>query len=416
MRRTTTIIIGAGQAGLAMSHCLAEHSIDHVVLERGQVANSWRTERWDSLRLLSPNWQSRLPGYKYQGDNPDGFRTLNETIQFFDSYSSQIATPIQTETGVLSVEPFGDEYLIRTTRGDWQCRTIVIATGCMSTPNIPAFAKDLSTSVRTLSSKDYRNPEQIEDGGVLVVGPSASGVQIAQELQLAGREVVLSVGEHVRLPRTYRGQDILKLMDQSGIFDHTIHDVDDLNRVRRLPSMQLIGTPTRDTISLNSLQTLGVEIVGRSMSARDNQIQLSGSLANVCQLADLKMNRLLRTLDEWLEQTGATGVDADAYTPAATNVPETPCLSLDLKQRGIRTIIWATGFRPDYSWLNLPVLNGRGRLIHDGGVVSAPGVYAMGLPFMRKRKSNFIDGVADDARDLSSHLNAYLSGASAQAA
>lgn len=416
MRRTTTIIIGAGQAGLAMSHCLAEQSIDHVVLERGQVANSWRTERWDSLRLLSPNWQNRLPGYKYQGDNPDGFRTLNETIQFFDSYSSQIATPIQTETGVLSVEPFGDEYIIRTTRGDWQCRSIVIATGCMSTPNIPAFAKDLSTSVRTLSSKDYRNPEQIEDGGVLVVGPSASGVQIAQELQLAGREVVLSVGEHVRLPRTYRGQDILKLMDQSGIFDHTIHDVDDLNRVRRLPSMQLIGTPTRDTISLNSLQTLGVEIVGRSMSARDNQIQLSGSLANVCQLADLKMNRLLRTLDEWLEQTGATGVDADAHTPAATNVPETPCLSLDLKQRGVRTIIWATGFRPDYSWLNLPVLNGRGRLIHDGGVVSAPGVYAMGLPFMRKRKSNFIDGVADDARDLSSHLNAYLSGASAQAA
>lgn len=416
MRRTTTIIIGAGQAGLAMSHCLAEHSIDHVVLERGQVANSWRTERWDSLRLLSPNWQSRLPGYKYQGDNPDGFRTLNETIQFFGSYSSQIAAPIQTETSVLSVEPYGDEYIIRTTRGDWQCRSIVIATGCMSTPNIPAFASDLSTSVRTLSSKDYRNPEQIEDGGVLVVGPSASGVQIAQELQLAGREVVLSVGEHVRLPRSYRGQDILKLMDQSGIFDHTIHHVDDLNRVRRLPSMQLIGSSTRDTISLNSLQTLGVEIVGRSMSARDNQIQLSGSLTNVCQLADLKMNRLLRTLDEWLEQTGAAGADGDAYTPAATKVPETPCLSLDLEQRGIKTIIWATGFRPDYSWLNLPVLNGRGRLIHDGGVVSAPGIYAMGLPFMRKRKSNFIDGVADDARDLSSHLNAYLSGASAQAA
>lgn len=416
MRRTTTIIIGAGQAGLAMSHCLAEQSIDHVVLERGQVANSWRTERWDSLRLLSPNWQSRLPGYKYQGVNPDGFRTLNETIQFFDSYSSQITAPILTETGVLSVESFGDEYIVRTTRGDWQCRSLVIATGCMSTPNIPAFAKDLSTSVRTLSSKDYRNPDQIEDGGVLVVGPSASGIQIAQELQLAGREVVLSVGEHVRLPRTYRGQDILKLMDQSGLFDHTIHDVDDLNRVRRLPSMQLIGTPTRDTISLNSLQALGVEIVGRSMSARGDQIQLSGSLANVCQLADLKMNRLLRTLDEWLEQTGAAGIDADAYSLAATKVPETPCLSLDLKQRGINTIIWATGFRPDYSWLNLPVLNGRGLLTHDGGVVSAPGVYAMGLPFMRKRKSNFIDGVADDARDLSSHLNAYLSGASAQAA
>lgn len=416
MRSTTTIIIGAGQAGLAMSHCLTEQSIDHVVLERGQVANSWRTERWDSLRLLSPNWQSRLPGYSYQGSDPDGFQTLDETIQMFDGYSSQISAPIETEAGVLSVEPFGDGYIVRTTRGDWQCRTVVIATGCMSTPNIPSFANDLPSGVHSISSKDYRNPEQVEDGGVLVVGPSASGIQIAQELQLAGRHVVLSVGEHVRLPRTYRGQDIMKLMDHSGIFDHTIHDVDDLNRVRRLPSMQLIGTPTRDTISLNTLQAHGVEIVGRSMGARDNTVQLSGSLTNVCQLADLKMNRLLRTLDEWIEQTGAAGVDANAFTPPATNVPEAPCLSLNLEDRGIKTIIWATGFRPDYSWLNVPVINGRGRLRHDGGVVSAPGLYAMGLPFMRKRKSNFIDGVADDARDLSLHLNAYLSGASAQAA
>ncbi|MEM8633710.1 MAG: NAD(P)-binding domain-containing protein [Pseudomonadota bacterium] len=413
MRRTTTLIIGAGQAGLAMSYCLTEFGIDHVLLERGQVANSWRTERWDSLRLLSPNWQSRLPGYSYQGDDPDGFRTLDETIRFFDGYSSQISAPIETETDVLSVEPFGDGYIVRTTRGDWQCRAIVIATGYMSIPSIPTFAKELSTSVRTLSSKDYRNPEQIEDGGVLVIGPSASGVQIAQELQLSGKEVVLSVGEHVRLPRSYRGLDIMKLMDVAGIFDHTVDDVDDLNRVRRLPSMQLIGSPTHETIGLNTLQAQGVEIVGRSMAAHDNTIQLSGSLANVCQLADLKMNRLLRTLDAWIEQTDTPGTDMSAYTPPPTNVPESPCLSLDLKERGIKTIIWATGFRPDYSWLNVPVINGRGRLRHTGGIVEAPGLYAMGLPFMRKRKSNFIDGAADDARALSSHLNTFLSGASA---
>ncbi|MEM7327532.1 MAG: NAD(P)-binding domain-containing protein [Pseudomonadota bacterium] len=416
MRRTTTIIIGAGQAGLAMSHCLTEQNIDHVVLERGQVANSWRTERWDSLRLLSPNWQTRLPGYADQGSDPDGFRTLGETIALFDGYSSQISAPVETETAVLSAEAFGDGYLVRTTRGDWQCRTLVIATGCMSTPNVPAFSRDLSEGYRTLSSKDYRNPAQIEDGGVLVVGPSASGVQIAQELQRAGRDVVLSVGEHVRLPRTYRGVDILKLMDGAGIFDHTIHEVDDLGRVRRLPSMQLIGSPTRETISLNSLQDQGVEIVGRSMGARDHQIQLSGSLANVCQLADLKMNRLLRTLDDWLAQTDLVNVAEDANTPMPTRLPEMPCLSLDLKARGIKTIIWATGFRPDYSWLNVPVVNGRGRLRHDGGVVDAPGLYAMGLPFMRKRKSNFIDGVADDARALSTHLTTFLAGAAAQAA
>ncbi|MEL7541023.1 MAG: NAD(P)-binding domain-containing protein [Pseudomonadota bacterium] len=416
MQRTTTIIIGAGQAGLAMSHCLTQQNVDHVVLERGQIANSWRTERWDSLRLLSPNWQSRLPGYEYQGSDPDGFRTLDETVQFFDGYSSQISAPIKTETGVLDVQPFGDGYLVHTSQGDWQCRTLVIATGCMSTPNIPKFAQELESGIRTISSKDYRNPAQIEDGGVLVVGPSASGVQIAQELQRAGRDVVLSIGEHVRLPRAYRGLDILRLMDGAGIFDHTIHEVDDLNRVRRLPSMQLIGTPSRETISLNRLQADGVDIVGRSMGARGNSIQFSGSLANVCQLADLKMNRLLRTLDEWIARADPDGVSSDTYQLPATEIPQTPCLSIDLHDRGIKTVIWATGFHPDYSWLNMPLTNGRGHLRHQGGVVDAPGIYAMGLPFMRKRKSNFIDGVADDARALSLHLSAYLSGATAQAA
>ena len=416
MRRTTTIIIGAGQAGLAMSHCLTEQDIDHVVLERGKIANSWRTERWDSLRLLSPNWQSRLPGYSYQGDDPDGFRTLDETIKFFDGYSSQLSAPIETETGVLSVVSSGDDYRVKTTRGDWLCRSVVIATGCMSTPNVPSFVHDLATGIRTLSSKDYRNPDQIEDGGVLVVGPSASGVQIAQELQCAGRSVTLSVGEHVRLPRTYRGLDILKLMDGAGIFDHTIQEVDDLNRVRGLPSMQLIGSPSRETISLNTLQAHGVEIVGRSMGARENKIQMSGSLNNVCELADLKMNRLLRTLDVWIDQSEFRDVCSLPHELRPTTLPEAPCLSVDLKDRGIKTIIWATGFRPDYSWLNVPVVNGRGRLRHDGGVVDAPGLYAMGLPFMRKRKSNFIDGVSDDAHALSHHLTSYLSGSIARAA
>jgi len=218
------------------------------------------------------------------------------------------------------------------------------------------------------------------------------------------------------LPRTYRSIDILKLMDGAGFFDHTTHEIDDLNRVRSLPSMQLIGSPEHQTISLNSLQSNGVEIVGRSMCSNGNCIQLSGSLANVCQLADLKMNRLLRALDEWIAHSDIQDICSEAYDLAPTRLPETPQLSLDLKDRGIKTIIWATGFRPDYSWLNLPVINGRGRLRHQGGVVAAPGLYAMGLPFMRKRKSNFIDGVADDAAALSDHLSAYLAGTAARAA
>ncbi len=416
MQRATTIIIGAGQAGLAMSQQLTELNVDHILIERGQVANSWRTERWDSLRLLTPNWQSRLPGYFYEGPDPDGFRTLGETIDLFDNYAEKISAPIQSETNVTRVTAEGQDYRIATDQGEWTCRTLVIASGVMNTPNIPGCADDLPTSIRSISSKDYRNPGQIEDGGVLVVGPSASGVQIAQELKLAGHDVILSIGEHVRLPRTYRGKDILWLMDRAGLFDTTIDEVDDPNRVRRLPSMQLVGSPTGMSIGLNSLQALGIEIVGRSGGFRDSTALFSGSLANVCQLADLKMNRLLASLDEWIQNSGLNAELEPSYQLRPTRVPETPTLSLSLAERGIKTVIWATGFKPDYHWLDLPVLDRKGHLRHTGGVVDAPGVYAMGLPFMRKRKSGFIDGVADDATALARHLRGYLDGQISMAA
>ena len=408
MQRTTTLIIGAGQAGLATSRNLSDQNIDHVLIERGQVANAWRTKRWDSLRLLTPNWQSRLPGYAYDGPDPDGFRTMPETVAFFDGYATQIGAPVQTNTRVNRVTACDEGYKVSTNQGDWTCRTLVIASGVMNTPAIPACAGELPPTIRSMSSKEYRNPAQIEDGGVLVVGPSASGVQIAQELKLAGRDVVLSVGEHVRLPRTYRGKDILWLMDQAGLFDVSIDEVDDVNRVRHLPSMQLVGSPTRVTISLNSLQALGIEIVGRAAGFRDQTAMFSGALANVCQLADLKMNRLLRSFDEWIGQQDMREAFDPAYDLRPTKVPETPSLSIDLADRGIKTVIWATGFKPDYSWLDLPVLDRKGQLRHDGGVVDAPGVYAMGLPFMRKRKSSFIDGAADDAHAIAQHLGSYV--------
>jgi len=416
MRTITTIIIGAGQAGLAMSNRLTKHGVDHVLFERGKVANSWRTERWDSLRLLTPNWQSRLPGYVYKGENPDGFRTLGETIDFLQGYANCIAAPVEEETEVLSATQTDDGYFVRTNRGDWRCRTLVIASGSMNVPAIPAFAKELPAGVRQISSKDYRNPSQVEDGGVMIVGASASGLQIALELQLAGREVTVSTGEHVRIPRTYRGKDILWLMDRSGMFDTPISEVDDIERVRRLPSLQLMGSPTRTTIGLNSLQSQGVEIVGRTMSANGSKLQFSGSLANVCQLADLKMKRLLRSLDEWIDNSEYAGELDTAYDLRPTVLPESPRLALDLHDRGIKTVIWATGLNPDYSWLDLPVFDRRGRLRHHGGVLELPGLYAMGLQFMRKRKSNFIDGAADDASDLSAHLVNYLAGAKVCAA
>ena len=217
--RTTAVIIGAGHAGLAMSRCLADRSIDHVVLERGEVANSWKTERWDSLRLLTPNWQSRLPGFGYEGDDPDGFRTMPETVAFIERYAEAIEAPVQTHTTVTSVRGGVDGYRIDTSRGSLSCPTVVIATGACNIPCVPALADAVPPGIATLTPMQYRNPDQLEDGGVLVVGASATGTQIAEEIHQSGRPVTLAVGEHVRVPRVYRGLDIEWWMDRCGVLD-----------------------------------------------------------------------------------------------------------------------------------------------------------------------------------------------------
>lgn len=416
MKRITTIIIGAGQSGLAMSRHLTERSVDHVILERGQVANSWRKERWDSLRLLTPNWQSRLPGFSYRGPDPDGYRTMPETIEFLSDYAASFYAPVETETEVLSVRQCSDGYAVVTDQGEWRCPTVVLASGAFNIANTPRAADAMPAGVRSITPMQYRNPDSVNDGGVLVVGASATGVQLANELQCAGRDVFLACGEHIRAPRTYRGKDIHAWMDAIGAFDLSVHDVDDIARVRHAPSMQLIGTPSHETISLNSLQATGVTVTGRLAGFAQGKAQFSGSLANVCRLADLKMNRLLRSIDEWIDAQGLAAADEEPYRLRPTDVPHRPLLTLDLAAANIRTVIWATGFRPDYSWLDVPVLDHRGRMKHRGGITDAPGLYAMGLPFMRRRKSTLIDGVGDDARDLSAHLMAFLNGEITRAA
>lgn len=409
--RTTTVIIGAGQAGLAMSWWLTEHSIDHVILERGELANSWRTERWDSLRLLTPNWQSRLPGYTYEGNDPDGFRTMSETVAFLSGYAKAIDAPVQTHTTVTSLRRLDDTYEVTTDKGIWHCDSVVIASGACNIAHVPAVSAAVPEDIDTLTTMQYRNPEQIKDGGVLVVGASASGTQIADELQRAGRPVTLAVGEHVRVPRTYRGKDIQWWMDTAGVLDESYDTIDDIVRVRNLPSLQLAGYPDRRMIDLNSLTSVGVKLVGRLAGINAGKAQFSGSLRNVCALADLKMNRLLNSIDEWLAENPVSEVIDAPHRFDATEIEESPPLLLDFARNDVKTIIWATGFRPDYSWLDVPVLDRKGMIEHDGGVVtSAPGMYLIGMPFLRRRKSTLIDGVGDDARDLSAHLAAYLRG------
>jgi putative flavoprotein involved in K+ transport len=391
-----------------MSRCLSDRSIDHVVLERGEVANTWRSERWDSLRLLTPNWQSRLPGLGYNGDDPDGYKTVPEVIDFIASYAKAISAPVRAHTTVTSVRRTEVGYLVRTDRGDWQCRAAVLASGACNIARVPAFAGRVPRSIAQLSAQEYRNPGQLADGGVLVVGASSSGTQIAYEIQRSGRPVILSVGEHIRAPRLYRGKDLQWWMDAAGVLDERYDEVDDIARARRVPSLQLAGTPDRSTLDLNALTAIGVKLVGRLAGITEaGNAQFAGSLRNMCALSDLKMGRLLDSFDEWARETGFEPAEPP-YRPPPTRVEEAPPVGLNLATGGVKTIVWAAGFRPDYSWLEVPVLDRKGAVRHDGGVVPSPGMYLMGAQFLRRRKSALIDGAGDDARELSAHLAAYL--------
>ncbi|MEM7274646.1 MAG: NAD(P)-binding domain-containing protein [Actinomycetota bacterium] len=405
---TTSIpvaIIGAGQAGLAMSRCLTDRSIDHVLLERGEVAHSWRTERWDSLRLLTPNWMTRLPGHRYQGGDPDGFMTGGEVVDLLTGYGRSFAAPVQTNTTVTSIRTCGGDHVITTDQGVHRARAVVIATGAASTPRIPALAAQLPAAIDQITPIHYRNPDQLADGPVLVVGASASGAQLADELRRSGREVTLAVGDHTRLPRTYRGMDIHWWMDTIGLLGERHDEVPDIARARRLPSLQLVGSPDRRDLDLNALADAGVELVGRFAGVSGSTAMFSGSLANLCASADLKLGRLLDRIDAVAAERGWDSELTPGERPTPTRLPA-PVSTRDL--RSVATVVWATGFRPQYPWLDEHLLDRKGAIRHDGGVMTEPGMYVLGLPFQQHRASSFIDGVGRDAEALTAHLAGWL--------
>lgn len=414
MNHFTTIIVGAGQAGLAMSNQLSRQGIDHLVLDRGGVAHTWRTQRWQSLRLLTPNWANTLLDSEYSGSDPDGFMPVAELVAYLETYANETGAPIQGETEVLRVHRTDRGYRLETNRGPMTCRTLVLATGAFTQPVVPAMGGLVPSDVFQTTPNDYKGPDDLPDGGVLIVGAAATGVQLARELQASGRQVTLATGGHIRLPRTYRSYDIEWWLHAIGLADERFDAVDDLERARRLPSPQLIGGPR--PVDLNALQDAGVEIVGRLSAIRNGEALFSGGLRHLCASADLKMNRLLDTIDAWVTDWELDGQLAPADRPEPTRLPDAPCLQRSLTNGGIRTILWATGFRPDFSWLDMPVFDRRGRLRHHGGIVDAPGLYVLGLPILRRRQSHQISGVGYDARELSDHLRAYLEGAANVAA
>ena len=404
MQWTDTVIVGAGQAGLAMSHCLARHGIDHVVIERGRIAQRWATERWDSLRLLSPNWMTRLPGWSYRGGDPDGFMTAAEFARYLEDYARASQMPVQEHAAVRSVRRVPGGYRVETARGIWQARTVVIATGHCDLPAIPALAGSLPGSIKQITTSDYRKPAQLPAGGVLVVGAAATGVQIAEEVQRAGLPVTISVGRHTRLPRVYRGKDIWYWLERIGVLDETADSVRDLRHSRAEPSFQLVGSPDRHTLDLGVLHQAGVRIVGRTVGADGPVLRLLDNLTEMTATAQHALERLLARIDA---VTGLEDFPPEPDAASAVRLAPGPT-SINLEAEDIRTVIWAIGYRRDYSWLHVPVLDPAGEIIHDGGITPSPGLFVIGLRFMRRRKSNFIDGVRTDAEELAEIILTHL--------
>jgi putative flavoprotein involved in K+ transport len=401
-----TLVIGAGQAGLAMSRCLTDRAIDHVVIERGQIAERWRSERWDSLRLLTPNWMTRLPGHRYAGPDPAGFMTAPEVASFFEDYATLSAAPVRTGTTVVGLRVADDGgFAVETDRGTLGAHNVVIASGWCDRPRVPAVAGGLAPDVLQVAPSDYRNPSQLPDGGVLVVGASATGVQLALELRHAGRDVVVAAGRHSRLPRTYRGMDIHWWLDRLGTNRDTIDGFSDPDRARDEPSVQLAGSLDRRSVELTALHAAGVVLTGRLTQLDGHRAGFAGDLGLTTAQADARLRRILATIDEHIATSGlereVDPSERPATLPAIDQVRE-----LDLRDAGIGTVVWATGYRRTYPWLQIPVLDAAGEIVQRRGATPVPGLFVLGQRFQHRRDSNFIDGVGADAQHLAAEIGA----------
>ena len=411
VRRAETVIVGAGQAGLALSRWLTSAGHDHVLLERGRLGERWRSERWDSLALLTPEWANRLPGMSRPRD-PHAFRTAGQFVADLERYAASFAAPVRERTAVLRVErEAGGEFEIRTDRGDWWSRNVVVASGDCSVPLVPWFAASAPQDIEQLHAAHYRSPQQLPDGGVLVVGSGPSGHQIAHELAAAGRPVVFSVSGHARIPRRYRGRDIWAWLGDTGHLSRTIDDMPHDPRKRAAAALPLDGRDGGRSLDLGTLAGAGVTIAGRLEGFTGDHALFGDGLLTAVAQADARLRRLLERIDAHI----AARPDAHAFPPAEPVAPlpiGAGPAAIDLTSEPTRTIVWATGFRRHYPWLHVAGAGTDGDVEHDRGVTRVAGLYVLGQRWQHRMISHQIGGVGDDAR----HLAARITGDIADAA
>ncbi len=393
--QVNTIIVGGGQGGLSTSYHLTQQGRDHIILEQAdQVAEPWRN-RWDSFTLITPNWMTRLPGAEYQGDDPDGFSARDEVVAYFEKYVERFDLPIRYGIRVISVKPIEAGYLVSTDEEDFETDNVVIATGLFQQPKIPLLSTNLPAEINQLHSSEYRNPEALPDGAVLVVGSAQSGCQIAEELYQSGRRVYLSVSNAGRLPRRYRGKDVTRWMDEMGFSDRTVDQLPS-PKVKFAGSAHGTGKDGGHTINLHQFARDGVVLLGHIESIQEDRIVLAPDLKENLSKADEFEADFARKIDEYIEKIGLNAPDEtltelrDGYMGEL--IPE-----LDLKSVGITSVIWATGFKFDFSLVKLPAFDEDGYPVQQRGVSAYPGLYFVGLPFLHTRNSGLLFGVGDDA-------------------
>lgn len=398
-----TVVIGGGQAGLAMSAVLQQHGREHVVLERGQLGGRWRTERWDSLCFQFPNFSLELPGYAYSGDDPNGFAHWREILRVIEHYAASTRAPVREHTEVCELRADDGGFVLSVTDGTIRARNVVVATGPFQRPRIPQFSESVMPSVLQTDPTRYRRPEDLPNGAVLVVGSGASGCQIADELLRAGRAVLLSVSRHRRVPRRFRGKDVTWWLERMGRFDQTI---DSFPGRQWPPSVVVTGVSGGYDVNVRQMAADGIRVLGRIVGASDGTLAIVRNANEVLAEADAACAGFLEAARE-LAAANPDWELAEEETAASAASPVTiaEVQSLDLRRENIAAIIWATGYDYDYGWLQLPVVDAQGRPLQQRGVTPVRGLYFLGLHWMHTFKSGLFSGVGCDAAYLAKHID-----------
>ena len=400
-----TVVVGGGQAGLAISYYLSQEGREHVVLERAPaVANAWRNQRWDSFTLVTPNFQVRMPGAEYNGTDPYGFMSLAEVVKYFDDYVERFRLSVHCEVEVFSVEKMQEEYLVRTSEGDYQADNVVIATGLYQSPKIPHFSTTIPADILQIHSMEYRNLSYLRDGAVLVVGTGQSGAQIAEEIYQSGRRVYLSIGSAGRVPRRYRGKDINDWFTRMGMFDTKVGELKS-PQAKFAPHPQISGKNGGESLNLHQFARDGVVLLGHVRDVRQGQLIIAPDLKETLAKVDRFEIDALQMVDDYILRMGLSAPPGDV--PQLRDGYEQEVISeLDLRASGISTVIWATGYTFDFSLVKLPVFDGNGYPIQKRGVTEYNGLYFLGMPWLHSRKSGILFGVGDDAAYLAAHIAA----------